>query len=203
MVFEFRSHGTIFEKKNVHFTQFIFFLCFIQGYPGKCKYVIYSFHHNSTSWNESRESCLKGGGDLVSIETDKEWRYLTDFIQKLSGENHSEYYIGLIKDERGSWRWLSTNKIVPEPAAHNMSRMCDRILGDDEGRWASGEPSGDGKCAAMYKNYRGKGGFNDLSCTLRDDYRGFICEKTVGKGVGEVISSANRFFIIIFFFSVL
>ena len=175
MVFEFIS------QKNILFTQFML-LCFIQGCPGKCKYVIYSFHHNSTSWNESRESCEKGSGDLVSIETDKEWRYLTNFIQKLSGENHSEYYIGLIKDERGSWRWLSTNKIVPAPAAHNKSRTCDIILGDDEGRWASDEPSGDGKCAVMYKNYRGKGGFNDLSCTLRDDYRGFICEKHVGKG---------------------
>lgn len=142
-----------------------------------CKCVIYSFHHESLTWNKSRELCQKDNGDLVSMETDKEWKYLSDFIQNLAGSNHSEYFIGL-SNEAGSWRWLSDVSIeVP----------------GQKWRWHNHQPSGDGDCVVMYKNYaagnnpkakRRKGYFNDLPCNSpgsKGTNRGFICEKTVGK----------------------
>ena len=138
---------------------------------------MYSFHHESLTWIKSRERCQKDSGDLVSIETDKEWKYLTDFIQNLAGSKHIEYYIGLkLSNKTGNWRWLSNGSIeVP----------------GQKWRWHNGEPSGDGGCVVMYKNYaagnnlKTKGSFNDLRCDSRGadgTNKGFICEKTVGKG---------------------
>ena len=145
--------------------------------PSTCKCVLYSFHRESVTWEESRQLCQKNGGDLASMETDKEWKYLTEFIQNLAGSNHSEYFIGL-SNKSGSWRWLSNISIeVP----------------GQKWRWHNGQPSGDGDCAVMYEKYsagnnpeakRTKGYFNDLPCTLRGAKganTGFICEKIVGK----------------------
>lgn len=109
------------------------------------------------------------------METDKEWKYLTDFIQNLAGSKHAEYFIGL-SNKTGSWRWLSNVSI--EVPGHKW-------------RWHYGQPSGDGGCVVMYKNYAAgdnpkmKGYFNDLPCNsggAKIANRGFICEETVGKG---------------------
>jgi len=73
-----------------------------------------------------------------------------------------EYYIGLKKDSKSrEWRWISDNSKV------NATR--------GEFPWAKLQPSRDGKCAVMYKNYRqDHGEFNDLPCG--DKKRGHICE---------------------------
>ena len=142
-----------------------------------CKCVTYSFHHDNLNWMQSRERCQKDSGDLVSIETDKEWKYLTDFIQNLkTGSKHAEYFIGL-SNNTGSWRWLSNSSIeVP----------------GQKWRWHHGQPSGDGDCVVMYKNYaagnnlKTKGYYNDLRCESRGASGGSICEKTLGK---EAVSS--------------
>ena len=112
------------------------------------------------------------------METDKAWKYLSNFTQNLAGSNHSEYFIGL-SNETGSWGWLS-NASIGVPRGQKW-------------RWHNNQPSGDGDCVVMSKNYvagnnpmakRTKGYFNDLPCNSRGakgTKRGFICEKTVGK----------------------
>ena len=101
------------------------------------------------------------------METESEWTYLKELIQNLEDSGHMEYYIGLSKAS-GKWRWLSNNETVPE----------------EKWRWQF-NPSGDGKCTVMYKNYHEKKGyFNDLSCYSvgsKKIKRGFICEKDSGK----------------------
>lgn len=76
----------------------------------------------------------------------------------------AEYYIGLKKDiKSGDWKWISDNSKV------NATR----------GRfpWAGGEPSGDGNCTVMYRNYnQAYGLFNDLSCGEQLMHIGYICE---------------------------
>jgi len=76
-----------------------------------------------------------------------------------------EYFIGLRKEHRSSqWRWLS-NKSTSQENLH----------------WAMGEPSGDGNCATMYKDYRREDGkYNDLRCT-RQLRPGYICEFPVDR----------------------
>ena len=149
-----------------------------------CRCVAYTVHHKRLSWNSSRAWCQKDGGDLVSIETNKKWNYLTDFIQNLTNSKHVEYFIGPLKGKRGSWHWLSNNKQVPD---HGWRWQVNTL--------------GDGDCVVMYKHYQDKKGyFSDLSCSCRgaeenknlscssrgkeEFSRGFICEKTFGKKRG-------------------
>ena len=99
-----------------------------------------------------------GLGDLVSIESEAEWKFLNNTISKLTMAD--EYFIGLRKDNQpGLWRWLS-----------------NKVANGTDLPWATGEPNGDGKCADMYKNYEGNyGKYNDLDCTTVAR-SGFICE---------------------------
>ena len=107
---------------------------------------------------EASDACKVKGSDLVSIESNEEWNFLNETINKFP-EKGTEYYIGLSKDKGGNWRWISDNSTV------------------NESYWALGEPKGrnDERCAVMYKDYnKNYGLFDDLSCT--DKRHGYICE---------------------------
>ena len=95
------------------------------------------------------------------MESKKEWRFLKDTIQKMET---IEYYIGLKKDSKsGEWKWISDNSKVSATRGNFP--------------WAKLQPSGDGNCAVMYKNYRQDyGEFNDLPCDEQEKDRGYICE---------------------------
>ena len=83
-----------------------------------------------------------------------------------------EYFIGLKKERSGEWRWISDNSKV------NATR--------GKFPWAKGEPSGDGNCAVMYKDYREDYGlFNDLNCTKKKQITGSICESSVNSNDQE------------------
>ena len=76
-----------------------------------------------------------------------------------------EFFIGLRKDRKsGEWRWISDGSKV------NATK--------GEFPWATNEPSGNGNCAVMYKNYNENfGKYDDLSCTQTYENRGYICER--------------------------
>ncbi|XP_022809541.1 macrophage mannose receptor 1-like, partial [Stylophora pistillata] len=63
----------------------------------------YTFTNRGKTWNKNREICQSQGGDLVSIETEEEWNYITKEIQK---HNISCYHIGLEKRDN-NWTWLN------------------------------------------------------------------------------------------------
>ena len=73
-----------------------------------------------------------------------------------------------------------------------INRLLPRLeVPGQKWRWYYGQPSGDGDCVVMYKNYAAgdnpkmKGYFNDLPCNsggAKIANRRFICEETVGKG---------------------
>ena len=111
------------------------------------------------NWEESRRNCKETGSDLVSIESAKEWFFLKTAIQSMKT---AEYFIGLKKDSKsGEWRWISDKSKV------------DATRGKFP--WAKYQPSGDGNCAIMYKNYRQDyGRFDDLNCAAV--VPGYICE---------------------------
>ena len=75
----------------------------------------------------------------------------------------AEYFIGLRKDGKsGEWRWISDNSKV------NATRGTFA--------WAKYEPSGDGDCAVMYKDYsQDYGEYSDFRCT-GVKWIGYICE---------------------------
>lgn len=129
----------------------------------------YTFHGNSTgklNWEESNKHCKETGSQLVSIESEKEWKFLNETIQSMAT---SEYFIGLKNDsESEGWRWISDNSTV------NAT--------EGEFPWAKRQPSGDGNCAIMYKDFAGNfGKFNDLDCAHQKPY---ICESSLD-GTGQ------------------
>ena len=94
----------------------------------------------------------------MSIESKDEWNFLKNTVLNLTLAD--QYFIGLRKDDRsGQWRWLSNNSTSETSLP-----------------WARYEPSGDGNCATMYKDYNEDyGKYNDLPCAAQAK-RGYICE---------------------------
>ena len=123
---------------------------------GDCKLSFdsscYSFNTEQSTWPNNRKKCMEKGGDLVSLETEEEWAFVNEQIQKLNTE---EWHIGLQKEE--GWQWVSGKPLTIT-------------------KWQGGQPSGDGPFVVMAKEYPPNtfGLFNDLP-----DYvpRGYICEK--------------------------
>ena len=121
----------------------------------------YTFHVASkkklVNWGKRRRLCKTFGIDLVLLKSSDESITLKIVIKSFPGA--SEYFIGLTKD-RSSGRWL-----IPVSRGRTP--------------WSPSQPSGDGECTEMYRNYR-KYQYkmlNDLHCTER---RGvYICERRV------------------------
>ncbi|RMX42259.1 hypothetical protein pdam_00022609, partial [Pocillopora damicornis] len=85
---------------------------FICEMSGECLYItfknswyIISVHetHCFDNWLWARETCQKQGGDLVSIETEEEWNFINDQIQRRNTSNYeNKWNIGLTK-KAGNW----------------------------------------------------------------------------------------------------
>ena len=115
----------------------------------------YIFSKSVRDWNNSRRVCNDQGFDLVSIETEEEWQFINDEIQKRGTWNASAWHIGLWKIS-GVWTWLSGEQL-------NISK------------WRDSEPDGTDDYAEISKN---GGLFNGIS---RNDKNAYICEIPGGK----------------------
>ena len=124
--------------------------------------VMYKFYNdNITSWLDGQRQCIEEGGHLVTLETDRKWKFVKEEIQNLSNTAADEWFIGLSNrsSEKNNWTWV-TGKPLTNP------------------HWQNREPSGDGLCVVIAKQYpQGTYGlFNDLKCTIK---KGFICEEQI------------------------
>ena len=115
----------------------------------------YIFSKSGRGWYENREVCYSQGGNLVSIETEEEWKFIKHEIQKRGTWNTSAWHIGLWMIG-GVWTWLSGEKL-------NISK------------WRDSEQDGKGQYAEISKN---GGLFNDISGS---DENAYICEMPGGK----------------------
>ena len=115
----------------------------------------YIFSKSVRDWNNSRRVCNDQGFDLVSIETEEEWQFLNDEIQKRGTWNTSAWHIGLWKTD-GVWTWLSGEQL--------------NIL-----KWRDSEPDGNDDYAEISRN---RSLFNGIS---RNDTNTYICEIPGGK----------------------
>lgn len=55
----------------------------------------------------------KNGSDLVSIETENEWKYINGVLQNQLAASHgfiNEYSIGLRRKSWKSWKWINNAK---------------------------------------------------------------------------------------------
>ena len=117
--------------------------CSFQNYSQSFKYLllietkpcfqsscyIISDAESPGTWTANRETCQGKGGDLVSIETEAEWSFLNDELQKRCIGQPNEWHIGLNK-VGGVWKWVNNSPLTIE-------------------KWQTthGEPSGDGNKA--------------------------------------------------------
>ena len=103
------------------------------------------------------------GGDLVSIETEEEWNFINDEIQRRNTTNYdNKWSIGLTKKRPGigaGWveeRWLFAN---------GEKGIC---------KWGKGKPRGEYEGTFIYKQFNNgeRGVFgSDNSAILRAAYR--------------------------------
>ena len=100
----------------------------------------YIFSKSGRDWNNSRRVCNDQGFDLVSIETEEEWQFISNEIQKRGTWNASAWHIGLWKIG-GVWTWLSGEQL-------NISK------------WRDSEPDGNDDYAEISRN---RGLFNGIS----------------------------------------
>ena len=117
-------------------------------------------------WLRNREACRNQGGDLVSIETEEEWNFINDEIQRRNTWNHgnkNKWDIGLTK-KAGNWTWVNGRPLTIY-------------------KWGKGDPSGEHDAAFMYKlsNNGEQGVFGSVNGTSRKNWSAYICEISRGK----------------------
>ena len=115
----------------------------------------YIFSKSGRGWYDNRYVCLEQGFDLVSIETEEEWKFIKHEIQKRDTWDTSAWHIGLWKISE-VWTWLSGEKL-------NISK------------WRDSEPDGNDDYAEISKS---GGLFNVIS---KNDENAYICEIPGGK----------------------
>ena len=112
------------------------------------RYKAWKWHRN---WLWVRETCQNQGGDLVSIETEQEWNFINDQIQRRNTAHYeNKWSIGLTKRPVIGLGWM-------------------------EDRWLFAR--GEHDAAFMYKRDV-FGGVND---TIRGYPHAYICEISKGK----------------------
>ena len=127
-------------------------------------YIISVRERRLINWHWAREACQNQGGDLVSIETEDEWNFINDQIQRRNTTFYeNKWSIGLTK-KAGNWTWVNGRPLT----------IC---------KWEQGEPRGEHDAAFMYKrSSNGEqgvfGGVNGTSIGYRHAY---ICEISEGK----------------------
>ncbi|RMX59357.1 hypothetical protein pdam_00025282 [Pocillopora damicornis] len=122
------------------------------------------------SWPRNRETCQSQGGDLVSMETEKEWNFMNDAIQRRNTKSfENKWSIGLTKEKKGgNWTWVHGRPLT----------IC---------KWGQGEPSGEHDAAFIYKRSRnGERGVFGSGRTIWKNYDACICE------ISKDVTSASK-----------
>ena len=114
-------------------------------------------------WLWNRETCQRQGGDLISIETEEEWKFINDEIQRRNTWlDRSKWSIGLTK-KAGNWTWVSERPLTIR-------------------KWGKGEPSGEHDAAFMYKlsSNGTRAVFGSVNSTSAP-WQAYVCEISKGK----------------------
>ena len=107
--------------------------------------------------SDARKKCQEMGGELAIIESEKENEFIFDLVKKTNGLSRWGVWIGLQRQDDGSFQWVDGTPVV-----YNG--------------WATGEPNdnhGREDCAHMYLDVEGK--WNDCPCDWGVN-PGFACE---------------------------
>uniref|UniRef100_A0A3Q1H452 C-type lectin domain-containing protein n=1 Tax=Anabas testudineus TaxID=64144 RepID=A0A3Q1H452_ANATE len=125
---------------------------------GKCYY----FSTRYSSWNQSRDDCRRGGGDLVKIDSREE-----QVENTAMNDDYDVFWIGLTdSQEEDKWLWVDDSPLNTSFLFWNDTQPDNWTL----------LPEGE-DCVVMGK----KSGVDDLKCWFdvfcKDPYKS-ICEKS-------------------------
>ena len=126
------------------------------------------------SWQWSRDNCRRQEGDLVSFETEEEWNFINDEIQRRNTTNYgNKWSIGLEK-KAGNWTWVSGRPLT----------IC---------KWRKGEPGGEHRAAFMYKRSSNgnRGVFGIVHNKMTGEKHAYICEISKGEFILAVVVVFN------------
>ena len=143
----------------------------------------YIFPMEGGSWDLNRDICQSQGGDLVSIETEEEWNFINDEIQRRNNTHYiNRWSIGLSK-KAGNWTWVSVRPLT----------IC---------KWGKGEPSGEHNAAFMYKRSSNgeRGVFGSCDRGSWENRPAYICE--ISKGRLFLFCCCCCYFVFLFFFHI-
>ena len=118
---------------SIHFPLFIISFIFSHSVPANLfqKLLLHIFQKRRRL-GFNRFVCSRQGGYLVSIETEEEWQFISNEIQKRVTWNTSAWHIGLQEIDK-VWTWLSGERL-------NISK------------WRNFKPGGNYKKAEISKN---------------------------------------------------
>ncbi|CAH3159228.1 unnamed protein product, partial [Pocillopora meandrina] len=110
-------------------------------------------------WHLNRDICQSQGGDLVSIETEEEWNFINNEIQRRNTSScKNKWSIGLMKED-GNWAWVNGRPLTVS-------------------KWGGGEPSGEHDVGFMYKRFSNdkRGLFGSVNREIWTNQHAYICE---------------------------
>ncbi|KAF3707143.1 C-type lectin domain family 4 member F C-type lectin superfamily member 13 [Channa argus] len=138
---------------------------------GKCYY----FSNKPSSWSQSREECVRRGGDLVKIDSREEQSFLEERLRNKMNEAEDKFWIGLTdSQEEGRWLWVDGSE---------LDTSLKFWSGKEPDNWkGTNEVNPDGQdCVRMGE----KGGAVDLKCWFDQSCNNphkSICEKAAQTG---------------------
>lgn len=112
----------------------------------------FNFQLEDLTWEQSRQRCLKLGGDLAIPKNLTEVRlYIGENFPR---KNRRNFWLGGIENNK-VWEWLSGDAVNPQ-------------------LWYTNEPSGNGDCLAMFDGWEHP--LSDFPC---ENERRAICERAI------------------------
>ncbi|XP_053703792.1 galactose-specific lectin nattectin-like [Synchiropus splendidus] len=125
--------------------------------PGWSQYgcKCFKFFGDNKDWADAEFFCVAQGGNLASIHSAAEHRFVKNLIKRATGRDLRTYVGGHDLYQEGRWSWSDGKRFV------------------FPGGWHRGEPNNHGgREDCLELNFHGAG--NDLPCHLR---RPFVCTK--------------------------
>lgn len=113
------------------------------------------------SWPIAMASCKLIKKELVVIETEREWKFLTMEIQTRKSGKYDEWHIGLYKSLiTGKWTWISGKALTID-------------------KWQDNTPNDNDSYTLMAKQ-RPTGFKGSFRSIIGNTSRGWICEEITG-----------------------
>ena len=112
------------------------------------------------TWPKARKSCTYNQKDLVAMETESEWQFITNELKNRTTKKN-EWHIGLSWNRTvNNWTWVNGKPLTIT-------------------KWQDSEPSGNSVYALIAKEYP-RGSYGKFNSIRGDIKRAWICEEETG-----------------------